>query len=128
MNFVLAKILLFICVFSFTPLKEICKIPLLVLHYSNHLKENPAMSLAEFFDMHYLRGMVLDEDFEQDQQLPFKTMDFTTLSVFVLSEKKDILLPQRSLVKVYKNKLNAVYLFFKEELHLSGVFHPPRIS
>ena len=86
------------------------------------------MSIAEFFDMHYLRGMVLDEDFEQDQQLPFKTMDFTTLSVFVLSEKKDILLPQPSLVKVYKNKLNAVYLFFKEESQLSGVFHPPKIS
>jgi 2-amino-4-hydroxy-6-hydroxymethyldihydropteridine diphosphokinase len=39
MNFVLAKILLFICVFSFTPLKEICKIPGLKLINSSSVYE-----------------------------------------------------------------------------------------
>lgn len=57
-----------------TPMGELLKLPLLVHHLLTHLEEDPQMSLAEFFDMHYDQGIVVDEDYHQDMQLPFKSV------------------------------------------------------
>jgi hypothetical protein len=85
----IAKFLIAIYLFSFTPLKELNRIPLLFIHYAQHLEEDSTMTVAQFFDMHYMHGIVFDEDYEQDMQLPFKTFDFSPLPVFVFQHYKE---------------------------------------
>jgi hypothetical protein len=128
MNTAIAKFLLFVCIFSFTPLKEILKVPVLFIHYNIHLEETPEMTIVEFLDMHYMHGLVLDSDFEQDQQLPFKVVDFVNLPVFLVIDNKEITFPQICPTSSFKSKMTFSFINFKGDLFAGGIFHPPKIS
>ena len=52
MNAIIARFLIIVCLFTFTPFKEVIKAPLLLIHYIEHLQEKSEMSLVDFFDMH----------------------------------------------------------------------------
>lgn len=123
-----AKILIVLCLFSFTPLKEFVKIPVLFVHYYHHIQECPEMTVGEFFDMHYLNGLVFDEDYEQDMQLPFKTFDFTPMPVFVYLDNKAFDIDQKVSSFIIKDKINTSYRFYLSDAKLKGVFHPPKFS
>ena len=124
----LAKFLIAIYLFSFTPLKELNRVPLLFIHYAQHLEEDSNMSIAEFFDMHYMHGIVFDEDYEQDMQLPFKAIDFASLPVFVVQDTKDIECIIKISSYVVKDKINTSYRFYLSDANLKGIFHPPRFA
>jgi hypothetical protein len=128
MNTAVAKFLLFVCIFSFTPLKEILKAPVLFIHYNIHLGETPEMTIREFLDMHYMHGLVMDKDFEQDQQLPFKVVDFVNLPVFLVTDNKEITFPQICPASSFISKMTFSFLCFKGDLFAGGIFHPPKIS
>ena len=66
-----AKLLVFLFIISFTPMKEMIKVPLLLVHYYEHLDERPNMTIGEFLNMHYMHGIVFDADYEKDMQLPY---------------------------------------------------------
>lgn len=128
MKSVIAKLLVVFTLFSFTPLKELMKMPLLVIHYVEHIKELPEMTFSEFYEMHYLHGIVFDEDYEKDMQLPFKMIDYTPLPYFVLNDLKVIEYSEKSNTFILKSKLNSSFLFFIPDAILSGIFHPPRVA
>lgn len=52
---------------------QLLKLPLFVHHFIIHHEENPNLSLAGFIKIHYLDPVVIDDDYAQDMQLPFKT-------------------------------------------------------
>lgn len=124
----IAKFLIAIYLFSFTPLKELNRVPLLFLHYQQHLEEDSSMTIAEFFDMHYMHGIVFDEDYEQDMQLPFKGIDFTSLPVFVVQDAKEIEIIKKATSYIIQDKINTSYQFYLSDAKLKGIFHPPKIS
>ncbi len=128
MKALVAKILIALCLFSFTPLKELVKIPVLFVHYYHHIQESPGMTIAQFFDMHYMHAIVFDEDYEQDMQLPFKVVDFASLPVFVIQEIKAIDLINSLTSFILENKLNTSYRFNLSDAKLDGIFHPPRLA
>jgi hypothetical protein len=123
-----AKLLVFLCLISFTPMKEVVKVPLLLVHYYEHLDEMPDMTIGDFFDMHYMHGIVFDADYEKDMQLPFKVIDFTSVPLFVFNEFKvlDILSNETSFF--VKNKINSNYRFYLSDAKLKGIFHPPQLA
>ena len=118
----------FFFIISFTPLKEVIKAPLLLVHYFEHLDEMPDMTSGEFLDMHYMQGIVFDADYEKDMQLPFKVMDFASLPIFVFNEYKllDIISKESSFF--VKNKINASYRFNLSDAKNQGIFPPPKFS
>ena len=124
----LAKFLIAIYLFSFTPLKELNRIPLLFIHYAHHLEEDSTMTVAQFFDMHYMHGIVFDEDYEQDMQLPFKTFDFSPLPVFVFQHYKEFDIIKKTSPFIIKDKINTSYSFYLSDAKLKGIFHPPKFS
>ena len=124
----IAKFLIAIYLFSFTPLKELNRIPLLFIHYAHHLQEDSTMTVAQFFDMHYMHGIVFDEDYEQDMQLPFKTVDFTSLPVFMFQHLKDLDFIKKTSPFIIKDKINTSYSFYLSDAKLKGIFHPPKFS
>jgi len=121
-----AKFLIVICLFSFTPLKEVVKIPMLFVHFYHHIQECPDMTVSDFIDMHYMQGNVFDEDYAKDMQLPFKVMDFTLIPAFIFQEIKEVEIPKKITSFILKNKLNTTYTFHLSDAKLSGIFHPPR--
>ncbi|MEZ4910421.1 MAG: hypothetical protein R2774_06135 [Saprospiraceae bacterium] len=128
MNAFVAKILIVVCLFGITPLKELLKAPLLVMHYVDHNDTSPDMTLKDFLLMHYCSDVKFDDDYAQDQQLPFKSIDFQHLPIFIYYEQSISHIPFHPISQILKVKnLKFDYLFNIKETTLSGVFHPPKI-
>jgi hypothetical protein len=53
---------------------QLLKLPLLVSHYIKHKKESPYITFGSFFKMHYIDPQPMDADYNEDMQLPFKTV------------------------------------------------------
>ncbi|MFZ1749864.1 MAG: hypothetical protein WAU01_06715 [Saprospiraceae bacterium] len=128
MKSIVAKLLIALCLFSFTPLKEMMKAPLLLIHYVDHLREVPDMSIADFVDMHYLQGIVFDEDYDKDMQLPFKVIDFSSLPVFLLQDLRAVNVEINETSFIVNDKINTAYKFHLSDAIVCGIFHPPKIS
>jgi hypothetical protein len=126
MRFLLARMLIVVCLFSFTPLREMVKLPILIAHYIQHKQMDASLTWAGFFDMHYMHGIVFDDDYEQDMKLPFKTFDFTPLPVFVIQNLKEWMPAIKPVDFVFKSKINSSLLFSFQDAMLTGVFHPPK--
>jgi hypothetical protein len=113
--------------FSLTPVKELGKFPALFFHYYQHVKENPEMTISEFFDIHYAHGIVFDEDYEQDMKLPFKIMDYNQLPVFVIQENREWVQIMYPCFDNKNKKPFENYHYTKSDAHLRGIFHPPQV-
>lgn len=66
-----AAFLLLLFVGTATELPQLAKLPLLVVHYLDHVSREK-LTIAAFFAEHYLQGDVYDADRAQDLQLPLK--------------------------------------------------------
>jgi hypothetical protein len=64
---------------AFAEFHQLLRIPFLVEHFSFHRQTEPEMSFARFLDIHYLGPVIVDDDFTQDQQLPFRDVDCHTM-------------------------------------------------
>lgn len=73
----LSTVCLCLMLFSQTELYQLLKLPVFVAHYFEHKQEDPSISLKSFFVLHYLSGNEIDEDYQRDMQLPFKTQVFS---------------------------------------------------
>ena len=69
----LAKFLLLLFLMQTTQLGEFGRIPLLVTHYLQHKSLYSHTTIIGFLKMHYIDKTVVDADYAQDMQLPFKT-------------------------------------------------------
>ena len=121
-------LLISIYLFSFQEFRQVFKLPNLIEHVVKHRIENGAFSLEGFLKHHYFSGNVIDNDYAQDQKLPFKQIDFNHFStiVFVLETFDDIKIenPKRLFTEnknffIYKNN------FISEFQH--SIFQPPEI-
>ncbi|MBX3241982.1 MAG: hypothetical protein KIT80_13420 [Chitinophagaceae bacterium] len=61
-------------VLAFTEFQQLLKIPYLMEHFQKHQEETPDMSFARFIRIHYLLPITEDDDFEQHQSLPFRSI------------------------------------------------------
>ena len=120
--------ILFISVylFSFQEFRQVLKLPNLVEHIIKHSIESDNFSITNFLQHHYFSGNVMDNDYAQDQKLPFKHIDFTNFStsVFVVESFNHLkieapinLFTEKKNFSIYKND-------FISEFHYS-IFQPP---
>ncbi len=58
---------------------QLLRIPYLLDHFKVHQQNDPEMAFTKFIKIHYLQPIAVDDDFQQDQQLPFRTVDANTL-------------------------------------------------
>lgn len=126
MKSLVPKLLLVVYLFSYTPLREIIKAPLLVTHYMYHAKAEPRTTVWHFFEMHYGDGVAHDPDFQHEHQLPFKTSDCNKTPVFVFFSQKssDIVffIPERGNKGEYLVDIDTKL----PDAKLRGIFHPPQ--
>jgi len=111
--------------FTVTEFKQFLKIPVLVSHYYEHLEDNEHLKLIEFVSIHYLEGLVYDEDVARDMQLPFRNSDQQVSGSFVSTEIEfsinfEHLLNFASLSIQIVNDSQPTLPFY------SSVWHPPK--
>ena len=103
---------------------ELMKIPDLVTHYNDFTKAYPTSSVYDFFEMHYLVHHEDNGDEKEDMKLPFKTFDFSPLSMSLQTPPKVFNLSFD--FQIYSEKINNFQYSegFSTEA-LRSVFRPP---
>lgn len=119
-------LLVTILLMNISPLKELLRIPFVVMHYIEHLEEFPDMTWREFFSMHYIMEMQIDDDFHKDIQLPFKTLEYNQIPSFLVVEHQDLSSISIGIFAFDESKIAKPYQFLINDAHLRGIFHPPQ--
>lgn len=122
-------IFLTLCMYmlSFSEVNQFLKIPFLVQHYKQHVSEQPGLSLMTFLKMHYEGIFKMDDDYQQDQRLPFRSTESPANSITVCScnAVPFNLQPFETLIE------RDFSLYVNVSFHNSNVpdiFQPPRIA
>lgn len=82
---IIAVLLMTIYLLSTNPARELLKLPLLAQHYYDHQEENQQTTLLSFLFQHYCIENGTDKDANEDNKLPFKSVEsITTTLVYLL--------------------------------------------
>lgn len=126
MRKVFAILLLNLYLFGATDAYQLLKLPLFVKHFIIHKQQSPTLTIADFLQIHYNDGpLVVDDDFKEDMQLPFKKTEATfSYTTNILEPPVNPLIIQTvQLIKQnYINKNQRLYCF----VNANPIFQPPR--
>lgn len=120
-----ASLLLFTYLFANTELHELAKIGAFIEHYAQHKTEDASLSLFNFIIIHYFSGNVVDADYAQDNQLPFKATDCSNAIPSIpitLPDFADLPYPEQiesSALPIYDQSMLP-------SQHLSDIWQPPK--
>ena len=76
-------LLLSLHILAFTECHQLLRIPYLMQHFLQHRAADPNMNFSAFIKIHYLGPVIVTDDFKQDQQLPFRSVDCHMLNTAV---------------------------------------------
>jgi hypothetical protein len=82
------------------------------------------MSVGEFVRIHYIYPIVQDDDFLQDQKLPFRNLDFNLHSMTQYTAQQESF--EISLPAVPDNEFHSYNEINKPRLQAFDIFQPPR--
>jgi hypothetical protein len=112
---------------SFSELHQFLRMPVLIQHFIEHRHQDPSISLLSFLNLHYIHQYVKDEDYQRDQQLPFRHTDCCVTYTTICCEcpvNSTIEMPVRTVET--KNE----YILYDEDNHsllaIADIFQPPR--
>lgn len=115
--------------FGATEAYQLCKLPLLIQHYQQHKAQNASMSFMAFINEHYAEKLVIDDDFQQDMQLPFKTHNADSCHVFFATVPAPFFCISHTPVIIAST---VVFTVQNEQvnyrMHTNDVFQPPKIA
>jgi hypothetical protein len=121
-------ILISVYLFSFAEFHNLLKIPVLLEHFKEHKKEDPAISFWSFIKLHYFDPLVIDQDYQRDQQLPFRDADCCVLTVSGICECQQIAI---TLQHPPVESIQEFHLFDdtgKLQFASFDIFQPPRCA
>ena len=107
-----------------TELHQLMKLPVLIEHFMEHRQLNSSITLLDFLKEHYQGHTVMDNDYQRDMQLPFKTADCLTAISFVFEEPVSIEFEQQ--VAEVRKEYNLHKGTFSPSLVQHSIFQPPR--
>lgn len=121
-------LLLSVYLISTTELGQLLKFPILIEHYFHHKEKNPDISVFQFLEIHYagnhLQNHPYDEDYEEDQKLPFILhTDLLNVSI-VLS--KVFFLELSSENYTFSKRITVHNDNFFSSFFISGIWQPPK--
>ena len=113
---------------STTEFSQLLKFPLLIEHFGEHKAKDPNMTFVGFLVLHYndhLNGHPLDDDYEQDKNLPF-IMHTTPLSLVCVPPQSVSFLVKTNIYKGDKSKFPLENDLFIDSILLSSIWQPPK--
>jgi len=120
-----ASLLLFAYLFANTELHELAKIGAFMEHYAQHQKEDKDLNLLDFIVLHYFSGNVVDDDYAEDMQLPFKTADCNNSSPTITISLPDIFVSQPAIF-LESAGLPAYDQSVLPTSHSADIWQPPK--
>lgn len=112
---------------TFSEARQLLKMPVLYQHFWEHHRQDPDLSLAKFLKLHYAGKYIMDDDYSEDQQLPFRTSNdlLNTVSFCARHFISHVEAPHQCI-------LPRPVLMFKVAVHelrnSRDIFQPPRLS
>ncbi|NJO26062.1 MAG: hypothetical protein HC867_10325 [Bacteroidia bacterium] len=117
-------ILLSIYMLSFSEVHQLLRLPILVEHFIEHRQIDHDISFLAFLKLHYGK-IEIDDDYQRDQQLPFRTAEFGACNISSFWECPVVIEVQQQ------------DFLFKQQFHLfnedgepllssADIFQPPR--
>jgi hypothetical protein len=113
--------------FSFAELHNLLKIPVLFEHYKEHRQLEPAISFWSFIKLHYIDPIVVDGDYQRDQQLPFRDTDCCLMTTTSVCECLQIAVEIDTLSEI-ANEFHLFNEVNKPQFVSFDIFQPPRSS
>lgn len=111
--------------FSATELHQLLRIPGLISHYKQHSRNDSSLSFGEFMQLHYTAAHPDDEDEQDDQELPFKSLAGINHLDQPWSD------PQFFFLAPCPLPLSVFVIRYEQGIpckKVDGIFHPPRIA
>lgn len=112
---------------SSTELHQLFRIPLLLEHFHQHLKQDPSLSVLAFLKIHYTvaNAHPVDNDEREDNQLPFKSADNINHIDSPVTLKGYF--PEKTFIRV-EDELPGYLPGYIPDKRIDLIFHPPRFS
>lgn len=111
-------------VMAYTEFHQLLKIPFLIEHYQTHRQADPALGFLSFLEMHYIGPFIVDDDYQQDQQLPFRDVNISLMSINVIkSEPPVIEIDPITEIALEFHIFNDIS---EPQIAASDIFQPPR--
>ncbi len=107
-------------------LNQFSKLPLLAVHYADHLERNSKTTLLDFLAMHYWGHDINDNDEEKDKSLPFKNLSSNAIQHYI-QPSLEIQFTEQKLVHTGITLSGAKPVFFPKK-SLSALFRPPKAT
>lgn len=117
--------ILAIYMLSCTEFDQLLRIPLLVVHFVEHKQESKDISFSEFMLIHYVQEYSFNGDYEQDTNLPFKSVDGSTIQVVAFIT---LLSPCLKAKPIYAEdkRFKPFEQLFIDNAYLSSIWQPPK--
>lgn len=129
MKKLLAICFLTIYIVSATEIAQLLRFPLLIEHYFEHKEKNPELSVLDFLKIHYngdhLENHPLDDDYEEDQKLPFMMHATSYYAVFICPPTIEVDIHNSSIL----TKDNTTPIrndHFIADTFLTSIWQPPK--
>lgn len=130
MKRIIALLFLTIYLVSSTELYQLLKFPVLVEHFIEHKEKTPGLSIVDFLVLHYhnhLEDHPHDDDFEQDQKLPF--MVHTDVLSFCFIYEPPLSFQVKSTFAVAQPLMLLPFDdTFQKDTFLSTIWQPPKFA
>lgn len=117
--------ILFVYLIACTEFAQLLRVPLLVSHFVEHKQENKSISFGEFLLIHYVAEYGSDGDYEQDTNLPFKTVDGSAVQIVAFVSFLNQCLKVKP-IYTKSGKYNPYEECFIDNAYLSSIWQPPK--
>jgi hypothetical protein len=107
-----------------TELHQLFKLPILVEHFKEHQALNRDITVLYFLKEHYICHTEIDNDYQRDMQLPFKTTDFVNAIAIACEEPAEFDLDHH--VEFITREFNVLETWLPRQGALQSIFQPPR--
>ena len=111
---------------AYTELHQLLKIPILIEHYQTHQQQDPSLGFLSFLEMHYIGPFIVDDDYQQDQQLPFRNVNISLMGTNVfMSDSPDIEIEPITTISIEFNGFKEIKI---PQIASFDIFQPPRCA
>lgn len=107
-----------------TDLIQLIRLPMLLVHYQNHLKENNRLDLIYFLSSHYsLEGDGISSDDKEEKQMPFMQNNQRSITISLVNLSDLSLIPPS--VKYLNTNHTIFQQFYISSIHTLLLLRPP---
>lgn len=112
---------------SFGEMHNLLRIPVFFEHLQEHYDKDPETTVWGFIKEHYIGPVIVDDDFDRDQQLPFRDADCCPIIVNYSCEC------QAARIEIPRLELaDTEFQLYKEQkeslIPAHDFFQPPRLA